>query len=169
MAGQTSGRSTFSLTFLVKKVSKIIKGKMRGSLTGFLTGKTAFMWIRYARVSTQEQNLNLQKDALKKAGCEKIVVDVASGKSGVRAGLEKLREVMRKGDVVVVWRLDRLRHSLRHLIWCDDRVGETGHRVSELAGRDQHHDFWRKLVLHIFGVLAEFERNLIKERTRAGL
>jgi len=90
----------FSLTFLVKKVSKIIKGKIRGSLTGFLTGKTAFMRIGYARVSTQEQNLNLQKDALKKAGCEKIVVDVASGKSEVRAGLEKLREVMRKGDVV---------------------------------------------------------------------
>jgi len=115
-AGQTSGRSTFFLPFLVKKVSKIIKGKILGSLTGFLTGKTAFMRIGYARVSMQEQNLNLQKDALKKAGCEKIVVDVASGKSEVRAGLEKLREVMRKGDVVVVWRLDRLGRSLRHLI-----------------------------------------------------
>jgi DNA invertase Pin-like site-specific DNA recombinase len=95
------------LTFVVKKVSKIIKGKIRGSLTGFLTGKTAFMRIGYARVSTQEQNLDPQKDALKKAGCEKIIVDTASGKSETRAGLEKLREVMRKGDVIVVWRLDR--------------------------------------------------------------
>jgi predicted site-specific integrase-resolvase len=71
---------------------------------------------RLRRVSTQDQNLDLQKDALAKAGCKKIVIDVASGKSEARAGLEKLREIMRRGNVIVVWRLDRFRRSLRHLI-----------------------------------------------------
>ena len=66
------------------------------------------MHIGYARVSTHEQNLDLQKDALKKAGCEKIVVDIASGKKTQRSGLDQVRESLRKGDVLAVWRLDRL-------------------------------------------------------------
>jgi DNA invertase Pin-like site-specific DNA recombinase len=74
------------------------------------------MRIGYARVSTQDQNLDLQKDALKKAGCEKFVVEIASGKNEARAGLEKLHEVMRKGDVIVVWRLDRVGRLLSYLI-----------------------------------------------------
>ena len=74
------------------------------------------MRIGYAKASTQDQNLNLQKDVLKRAGCEKIMADMASGKNEAQAGLEKLREIVRKGDMIVVWRLDRLGRSLRHLI-----------------------------------------------------
>ena len=74
------------------------------------------MRIGYARVSTQDQNLNLQRDALKLSGCEKIIEDTASGAKLQRSGLERVRELLRAGDVLVVWRLDRLGRSLRHLI-----------------------------------------------------
>jgi DNA invertase Pin-like site-specific DNA recombinase len=74
------------------------------------------MRFGYARVSSQEQNLDLQKDALERAGCEKIIEDTASGKTENRPGLDKVREQLREGDVLVVWRLDRLGRSLRHLI-----------------------------------------------------
>ncbi len=127
------------------------------------------MRIGYARVSTQDQNLNLQKDALKRAGCEKIVVDVASGKNEARSGLEKLRELMRKGDVVVVWRLDRLGRSLRHLIDVMTELEQQGIGFQSLQEAINTTTPGGKLVFHIFGALAEFERNLIRERTRAGL
>jgi len=74
------------------------------------------MLIGYARVSTYEQNLDLQKDALEKAGCEKLIVDQISGKLSERPGLERIMEVLREGDILVVWRLDRLGRSLKHLI-----------------------------------------------------
>ena len=74
------------------------------------------MLIGYARVSTYEQNLDLQKDALEKVGCEKLIVDQISGKSSERPGLERIMEVLREGDTLVVWRLDRLGRSLKHLI-----------------------------------------------------
>ena len=74
------------------------------------------MFIGYARVSTHDQNLALQKDALANAGCERVLVDVASGKSTDRSGLERAKELLRAGDVFVVWRLDRLGRSLKHLI-----------------------------------------------------
>ncbi|MDQ1329278.1 MAG: hypothetical protein QG641_2567, partial [Candidatus Poribacteria bacterium] len=74
------------------------------------------MLIGYARVSTYEQNLDLQKDALDKAGCEKLIVDQISGKLSERPGLERIMEVLREGDILVVWRLDRLGRSLKHLI-----------------------------------------------------
>jgi hypothetical protein len=88
--GRGQAAQRFSLTFVVKTVSKIIKGKIQRSLTSFLTER-AVMRSGYAKVSTQDQNLNLQRDALKKAaGCEKIIVETATGKSEARAGLEKL-------------------------------------------------------------------------------
>src|ERR1700683_1686377 len=127
------------------------------------------MRIGYARISTQEQNLHLQKDALKKAGCEKIVVDVASGKTEARAGLDKLREVMRKGDIVVVWRLDRLGRSLRHLIDVMTELEKEGVGFQSVTEEINTTTPNGKLTFHIFGALAEFERNLIRERTRAGL
>jgi DNA invertase Pin-like site-specific DNA recombinase len=127
------------------------------------------MRIGYARVSTQEQNLDLQRDALKKAGCEKIIVDKASGKSETRAGLEKLREMVRKDDVIVVWRLDRLGRSLRHLIDVMTELEKEGIGFRSLQEEINTTTSGRKLVFHIFAALAEFERNLIKERTRAGL
>jgi DNA invertase Pin-like site-specific DNA recombinase len=84
------------------------------------------MRIGYTRVSTHEQNLDLQKDALKKAGCKKIVADVASGKKTQRSGLDQVRELLRKGDVLVVWRLDRLGRSLKHLIELMTELEQAG-------------------------------------------
>ncbi len=83
------------------------------------------MLIGYARVSTHEQNLDLQKDALKQAGCEKIFVDEISGAKAARPGVDQAREILREGDVLAVWRLDRLGRSLKHLI---ELVGEFEER-----------------------------------------
>jgi DNA invertase Pin-like site-specific DNA recombinase len=124
------------------------------------------MRIGYARVSTQDHNLNRQKNAPKRAGCEKIIVDVASDKSEARAGLEKLRELMRKGDVIVVWRLDRLGRWLRHLIDVMTDLEQQGIGFQSSQEAINTTTPGGKLVFHIFGALAEFERNLIRERTR---
>lgn len=127
------------------------------------------MRIGYARVSTQLQNLELQQDALKRAGCEKIIVDVASGKGTQRTGLEQLRDVLRKGDVLVVWRLDRLGRSLKQLIELLSGFEQQGIGFQSLQEAIDTTTPGGRLVFHIFGALAEFERNLIRERTRAGL
>jgi DNA invertase Pin-like site-specific DNA recombinase len=127
------------------------------------------MRIGYARVSTHDQNLDLQKDALKQAGCEKVIVDVASGKKEKRAGLDRARDQLRKGDVLVVWRLDRLGRSLKHLIELMGELEREGIGFQSLQESINTTTSGGKLVFHIFGALAEFERNLIRERTRAGL
>jgi DNA invertase Pin-like site-specific DNA recombinase len=127
------------------------------------------MIIGYARVSTTEQNLDLQRDALKRAGCEKIIEDTVSGGKGQRTGLERVHDALRSGDVLAVWRLDRLGRSLKHLIELmaeleAERIGFQS--VTESIDTTTPGG---KLVFHIFGALAEFERNLISERTYAGL
>lgn len=127
------------------------------------------MLIGYARVSTHDQNLDLQKDALEKAGCEKIYVEQASGSSSSRPELEWAMETLREGDTLVVWRLDRLGRSLKHLIELvteleDERIGFKS--LTESMDTTTTNG---KLIFHIFGALAEFERNLIIERTQAGL
>ena len=127
------------------------------------------MRIGYARVSTHEQNLDLQKDALQKAGCEKVIVDVASGKKEKRSGLDRARDQLRKGDVLVVWRLDRLGRSLKHLIELMNEMERAGIGFCSLQEAINTTTPGGKLVFHIFGALAEFERNLIRERTKAGL
>lgn len=127
------------------------------------------MLIGYARVSTHDQNLDLQKDALKKAGCEKVIVDVASGKTEKRSGLDRARDQLRKGDVLVVWRLDRLGRSLKHLIELMNEMEQAGIGFCSLQESINTTTPGGKLVFHIFGALAEFERNLIRERTKAGL
>jgi DNA invertase Pin-like site-specific DNA recombinase len=127
------------------------------------------MRIGYARVSTQLQNLDLQQDALKRAGCKKIIVDVASGKGARRTGLEQLRDVLRPGDVLVVWRLDRLGRSLKHLIEFLTELEQQGIGFQSLQEAIDTTTPGGRLVFHIFGALAEFERNLIRERTKAGL
>jgi DNA invertase Pin-like site-specific DNA recombinase len=127
------------------------------------------MRIGYARVSTQEQNLDLQKDALKRAGCEKIIEDVISGKTENRSGLDRAREQLREGDVLVVWRLDRLGRSLKHLIELMTELEKQKIGFQSLQESIDTTTPGGKLVFHIFGALAEFERNLISERTRAGL
>ena len=127
------------------------------------------MYIGYARVSTHDQNLDLQKDALKKVGCKKIFVDEISGSIRERPGLDKARELLRKGDTLVVWRLDRLGRSLKDLIETmtfleDEKIGFRSLQESIDTTTSSG-----KLVFHVFAALSEFERNLIRERTQAGL
>lgn len=127
------------------------------------------MKIGYARVSTVEQSLALQEDALQNAGCEKIIVDKISGSIVLRPGLEKVKELLRCGDTLVVWRLDRLGRSLKDLITWTSYLEENGIGLVSLQEFIDTTTSTGKLVFHIFGALAEFERNLIKERTLAGL
>ena len=127
------------------------------------------MNIGYARVSTQDQTLNLQKDALEKLGCNKIFTDTASGAKAERIGLEEALEYVREGDTLVVWRLDRLGRSLKHLI---ETITELNSRKIGFKSIQENIDTTTsggKLVFHIFGALAEFERDIIRERTQAGL
>jgi DNA invertase Pin-like site-specific DNA recombinase len=127
------------------------------------------MKIGYARVSTLEQNPELQVDALEKAGCEKIFQDQVSGAKAERPGLTDAMNYLREGDCLVVWRLDRLGRSLKHLIEVVEGLEEQGVGfISLLEGFDTTTS-GGKLVFQIFGALAEFERNLIRERTKAGL
>lgn len=127
------------------------------------------MKIGYARVSTQEQNLDLQRDALKAAGCTRVIEDTASGGKKDRTGLERVREQLRAGDVLVVWRLDRLGRSLKHLIELMGELEGEGIGFQSITEAIDTTTPGGKLVFHIFGALAEFERNLIRERTKAGL
>ena len=127
------------------------------------------MLIGYARVSTEEQNLDLQRDALQKAGCEKIFTDHISGTKARRPGLEETLSHLREGDTLVVWRLDRLGRSLRHLIDTVTDLQEKGVGFKSLTEAIDTTTSGGKLVFHIFGALAEFEREIIRERTRAGL
>jgi DNA invertase Pin-like site-specific DNA recombinase len=127
------------------------------------------MLIGYARVSTHEQTLNLQRDALTKAGCTKIFTDTASGAKTERIGLEEALNYVRKGDTLVVWRLDRLGRSLPHLISTMTDLGERRIGFKSLTENIDTTTSSGKLIFHIFGALAEFERNLIRERTQAGL
>jgi len=127
------------------------------------------MNIGYARVSTNEQNLDLQTDALTKAGCENIYTDKASGAKTDRAGLTEAINYMRKGDTLVVWKLDRLGRSLKHLI---ETVGALQAREMGFRSLQENIDTTTsggKLFFHVFGALAEFERDIIRERTKAGL
>jgi len=127
------------------------------------------MLIGYARVSTHEQNLDLQKDALRKAGCEEIYEDKVSGIVSTRPGLKKVKQIFRKGDTLVVWRLDRLGRSLRDLMEWMTYLEEKQVGLKSLQESIDTTTTTGKLVFHIFAALAEFERNLIRERTQAGL
>src|SRR4030081_3294342 len=127
------------------------------------------MLIGYARVSTADQTLALQQDALTKAGCDQIFTDTASGAISERTGLEQALSHLRPGDTLVVWKLDRLGRSLRHLI---DTVAELERRDIGFRSLQENIDTTSpggKLIFHIFGALAEFERDLIRQRTLAGL
>lgn len=127
------------------------------------------MLVGYARVSTSDQNLNLQKDALKKFECSKIFSDVVSGSKNERAGLNEALAFLREGDSLVVWKLDRLGRSLRDLI---NIVQGLDERKISFVCTTQNIDTRTpsgKLFFHIFGALAEYEREIIRERTNAGL
>ena len=127
------------------------------------------MLIGYARVSTDDQNLDLQKDALKKIGCECIHEDHISGVKDQRPGLQAALDYARKGDTLVVWRLDRLSRSLKNLIEMINLLEEKGIGLKSIQESIDTSSSSGKLIFHIFGALAEFERNLIRERTQAGL
>ncbi|TYQ18284.1 UNVERIFIED_CONTAM: DNA invertase Pin-like site-specific DNA recombinase [Acetivibrio alkalicellulosi] len=127
------------------------------------------MLIGYARVSTQDQNVDLQKDKLTKAGCEKIFYDVASGAKPERTGLKDAIEYMREGDILVVWKLDRLGRSLKHLIEVVSELEKGKIGFKSLRENIDTTSSGGRLIFHVFGALAEFEREIIRERTNAGL
>src|SRR5512133_3754740 len=127
------------------------------------------MLIGYARVSTSDQTLDLQKDALRQAGCERIFTDTASGAKAERIGLEEAMSHLRKGDILVVWKLDRLGRSLKHLIETITALNAEGIGFKSITESIDTTTSGGKLIFHIFGALAEFERDIIKERTQAGL
>jgi DNA invertase Pin-like site-specific DNA recombinase len=127
------------------------------------------MLIGYARVSTDEQNLDLQLSALKNAGCEQTYTDKVSGTKANRPGLTEALSHLREGDTLVVWRLDRLGRSLRHLIDTVTDLQERGIEFKSITEAIDTRTSGGKLVFHIFGALAEFEREIIRERTKAGL
>jgi DNA invertase Pin-like site-specific DNA recombinase len=127
------------------------------------------MLIGYARVSTHDQTLTLQQDALAKAGVTRIFTDTANGAKAERKGLDEALSYLRAGDTLVVWRLDRLGRSLPHLIATMTSLEERGIGFKSLTEQIDTTTSGGKLIFHIFGALAEFERNLIRERTQAGL
>jgi len=127
------------------------------------------MKIGYARISTVDQNLELQTDALEKAGCEKIFTDQASGAKDDRKGLMDAVEFCRTGDSLVVWKLDRLGRSLKHLIETINLLLEKKVGFVSIQESIDTTTSGGKLIFHVFGALAEFERELIRERTNAGL
>ena len=127
------------------------------------------MLIGYARVSTQDQTLDLQTDALNRAGCEKMFTDTTSGAKSERPGLQEAMNHLRAGDTLVVWRLDRLGRTLKHLIATITDLSDKGIGFKSLQENIDTTTSGGKLIFHIFGALAEFEREVIKERTIAGL
>src|SRR5260370_24228269 len=129
----------------------------------------AMALIGYARVSTQDQNLSLQKDALTKAGCEKIFTDTISGSTQERKGLDEALNFLRSGDTLVVWKLDRPGRTIKHLIDTLTRLKDKGIGFKSLTETIDTTTPGGKLIFHVFGSLAEFERDLIRERTQAGL
>jgi len=141
----------------VKKSGSGIRQQHRGMLIG------------YARVSTQDQNLKLQTEALHKAGCKKIFEDRMSGSRAERPGLAQARESLRAGDTLVVWKLDRLGRSMKHLV---DLVGDfqkQGVQFKSLTDSIDTGTASGRFFFHVMASLAEMERELIVERTRAGL
>jgi DNA invertase Pin-like site-specific DNA recombinase len=127
------------------------------------------MLIGYARISTLDQTLALQQDALTAAGCEQLYTDTVSGSVTERPGLTQALSHLRNGDTLVVWRLDRLGRSLAHLIDTIRELQERGVGFRSLQEQIDTTTSGGKLVFHVFGALAEFERDLIRERTHAGL
>jgi DNA invertase Pin-like site-specific DNA recombinase len=132
-------------------------------------GGVVFMRIGYARVSTSDQNLNLQKDALQAAGCGQMFTDVVSGVRTERPGLNAALSSCRPGDILVVWKLDRLGRSLSDLVQSIGNLADRGIGFQSLQEQIDTTTAGGKLIFHIFASLAEFERDLIRERTKAGL
>src|SRR5437870_11110277 len=131
--------------------------------------KEEFMKIGYVRVSKQEQNEGLQIDALKEAGCDKWFLDKMTGSKAERKGLDEALSYVRPGDTFVIWKLDRAGRSLTHLIELLKGLKERGIEFISLTEQIDTTTPGGKLIFHLMGALAEFERDLIRERTNAGL
>ena len=127
------------------------------------------MLVGYARVSTLDQTLDLQQDILENAGCGRIFTEIASGSKATREGLDEALKYVREGDALVVWRLDRLGRSLKHLIETIGNLQTRNIGFKSLTESIDSTTSTGKLIFHVFGALAEFERELIRERTQAGL
>ena len=127
------------------------------------------MLIGYARVSTQDQNLSLQLEALKKAGCEKIFKDKTSGSRADRPGLNKALELLRKDDTLIVWKLDRLGRSVKHLVNLVGELRQEGVQFKSITDSIDTGTPSGRFFFHVMASLAEMERELTIERTRAGL
>ncbi len=127
------------------------------------------MLIGYARVSTQDQNLNLQTEALAEAGCKKIFDDKISGSHAVRPGLAKAQEALREGDTLVVWKLDRLGRSVKHLVDLVGKLHKLGVQFKSLTDAIDTGTASGRFFFHVMASLAEMERELTIERTQAGL
>ncbi|WP_288655706.1 recombinase family protein [Pantoea sp. UBA6567] len=127
------------------------------------------MLIGYIRVSTNEQNTDLQRNALKSANCDLILEDKISGKSRDRPGLKKALRTLGQGDTLVVWKLDRLGRSMQHLVMLTEELRERGVNFRSLTDSIDTSTPMGRFFFHVMGALAEMERELIVERTRAGL
>ena len=127
------------------------------------------MRIGYARVSTDDQSLNLQLDALRAAGCERIFTDKLGGKSRKRPGLEKALNASVSGGQIVVWRLDRLGRNFRHLVDIADELRERGVNLISLSEGIDTSSNVGEIIFRLMSVFSDFERNVIVERTKAGL
>ena len=127
------------------------------------------MLIGYARVSTQDQNLDLQTEALTKAGCKKVFDDKVSGRRAERPGLAKAMEMLREGDTLVVWKLDRLGRSVKHLVELVGELHQQGVQFKSLTDAIDTGTPSGRFFFHVMASLAEMERELTVERTRAGL
>ena len=125
--------------------------------------------IGYARVSTTVQHVNLQLDALKEAGCRRVFEETASGANKARPQLRDALDFLRPGDTLVVWKLDRLARSVQHLIEIIEQLHKRGCGFRSLTEAIDTTTAGGRLIFHIFGALAEFERSIIRERTMAGL
>ena len=127
------------------------------------------MYVGYARVSTQDQNIELQIDALQEAGCEEVYQEKISGTKSDRPALEVCIRSLRQGDIFVVWKLDRLARSLKDLVSIITILDSKGVGFMSLTESIDTTSAAGKLIFHVFGALAEFEHSLIRERTKAGL
>jgi DNA invertase Pin-like site-specific DNA recombinase len=134
-----------------------------------MLGKRMTKRIGYARVSTDDQHLDLQLDALKRSGCDTVYQEKMSGKSANRPELEHCIKALRQGDTLVVWRLDRLGRSLQDLVRIVTDLESQGIAFESISEKIDTGSASGKLQFHVFAAMAEFERNLIRERTNAGL